>query len=146
MSEIEASTDGTGEHGTGNNGSRSRAWCFTWNNYPTNAMAHLTHLFTGVALKWVFQQEVGEETGTPHIQGLVYFKHPQTKTRVRKLLKGCHIEVVGDLKAMIKYCSKAETRAGQCCAVGFKVNIVKDPMEGNLYIDAWHEYLISTID
>lgn len=42
-----------------------RSVFITWNNYPDNWATLLTHHFD----KYVFQPEIGEKTGTQHIQG-----------------------------------------------------------------------------
>jgi len=59
--------------------SRARAWCFTVNN-PEDV---------GAPQQWpyeylVYQLEKGE-SGTPHLQGYVYFKHPQRLLGLKKL-------------------------------------------------------------
>lgn len=54
-------------------GTRSRAWCFTWNNYPDDAVDRLKAI---QCERMVVAHEVGE-LGTPHLQGYVRFKNPQ---------------------------------------------------------------------
>lgn len=53
----------------------------------------------------IYGKEVGA-SGTPHLQGVVVFVNAKSEKAVRSLLPGCHIEVVKDLLAAIKYCKK----------------------------------------
>lgn len=82
---------------------RSRAWCFTWNNYSENDIKYLENLFTED--KYIFGEEVGT-LGTKHLQGAVMFKNPRHFGGVKKILEKCHIEKCISWMASIKYCSK----------------------------------------
>jgi len=86
--------------------SRSRAFVFTVNNY--SAADQDTLRLLGENVKYlVFGREVGA-SGTPHLQGYVYFKNAATFEQCKKKLpKGCHIEVAkGDAESNLEYCSK----------------------------------------
>lgn len=83
--------------------SRIRNFCFTWNNYPVDAESKLTWLPRVKYL--VAGREVGE-SGTPHLQGFVYFSEQKTLSAVIKLLPGCHVEVSKTLDEAIAYCKK----------------------------------------
>lgn len=49
-------------------------WFFTWNNYPSNHQEILIRRFDHIARKYAFQQEKAPETGTTHIQGVLFLK------------------------------------------------------------------------
>lgn len=51
--------------------SASKYWCFTWNNYPLDALDQLALTFRDI--EWIAGREVGEECQTPHLQGYVEF-------------------------------------------------------------------------
>lgn len=83
---------------------RSRSWVFTWSNYPVNYSATLN---AAGSLYWLVGLEVAPTTGTPHLQGLIYFKNAASKTAVRKKLPGCHVEQMkGTLEQAMTYCKK----------------------------------------
>lgn len=85
--------------------SRARAWCFTLNNPEEN----LDEDDFGCDYL-LYQLEMGEE-GTPHFQGLIYFKTQIAFSSVVQLFPhGTHIEACIDLAASIVYCQKEDTR------------------------------------
>lgn len=80
--------------------SRSRAYCFTHNNYPN------TELQDQLECKYIiYGKEVGE-SGTPHLQGFVYFNTVKSLSQVIKLLPGCHVEPAISPQDAIQYCRK----------------------------------------
>ncbi len=84
--------------------SRSRAWCFTLNNY-TDAIVESTKAIECEYI--IFGKEVAPTTGTPHLQGYVYFANPRMMSGVKKLLPGAHLETAkGNEEQNFKYCSK----------------------------------------
>lgn len=91
----------TPEHQARN--TKKRAWVFTWNNYTEEDVLYLT---TGLSKdRYLFGEEVGN-SGTPHLQGVVYFKSPRSFKSVRKFFKNNHIEPCKNWKASLNYCSK----------------------------------------
>lgn len=99
--------------------SRSRAWCFTLNNYTQEDIDFFTDTLD--TEKYVFQEEIGEETGTPHLQGVVYFANARDFTSIRQLHLKCHWERCRDISKAVAYCQKQETRYGKVYAKGFKI-------------------------
>lgn len=92
--------------------SRSRAFCFTWNNYPADAIETLRSLDSVYILA---TYEVAPATGTPHLQGYVYFRNGKTLSAVTRLMPRCHITVArGSAQQNYEYCTK--TRAEDIAA------------------------------
>lgn len=83
---------------------RSRAFCFTWNNYPDEFAAVLESLGTRYRC---YGKEIAPSTGTPHLQGYLYFTNPRVVECVRRSLPGVHVSVSnGTPQQNIDYCSK----------------------------------------
>lgn len=53
---------------------RSRAWCFTWNNYPADAVDVLNAIDCE---RLAVGYEFAPTTGTPHLQGYIRFGQPK---------------------------------------------------------------------
>lgn len=86
--------------------SRARGWCFTKNNYTETD----EHECFGLAWKVkyiIVGKEVGE-SGTPHLQGYIYYEHPKRFETVKHdVPEGSHIEVAkGNAQQNFEYCSK----------------------------------------
>ncbi len=91
--------------------SRSRCWCFTLNNYSKEELTHLHNVFKNLCDDFAAQEETGE-TGTPHIQGYLYFKEAKTFNNITKLIPRAHVEKARKAIAAKQYCLKAATRTG----------------------------------
>ncbi|AYP28888.1 MAG: helicase [Circoviridae sp.] len=86
--------------------SRSRAWCFTWNNPCVEAR----NIIDSIDVKYrMYQLETGE-SGTPHLQGVLVFKNARIFKSVKSLLPECHLEPTKSVSASIAYCSKEDGR------------------------------------
>lgn len=81
--------------------------------------------------KYVFQEEIGEEKKTPHLQGVVQFKNQISFTTLKEFHNKIRWSKCKNLKASIKYCSKENSRNGEIYKYG---NIEKD-----LWKDAGHK-------
>lgn len=92
---------------SGQFGAMSRAFCFTWNNYDESVVEYLR--VPGAVKYVVGGYETAPETGTPHIQGFVYFWHKKTLSAAIKYLKGAHVEIARNIEASIEYCKKGGT-------------------------------------
>lgn len=89
---------------------RSRSWFFTLNNPEENDLAHLTQWFDTFTEKYMFQLEVGEKCGTPHFQGVIYFKNAVHESTMKQVApRGIWKRTISWLGA-VEYCSKSETR------------------------------------
>jgi len=81
---------------------RHRAFTFTKNNPGPEYGALLESLG---ARYLCYGREVAPTTGTPHLQGFIYFDHGKSLARVRRSM-GCHVEVARTITAAIEYCKK----------------------------------------
>lgn len=84
---------------------RSRAFCWTWNNYTTESIARVEEL-AKTARYLIYGQEVGE-LGTPHLQGYVYYENARSLSATIKAFKGAHVIVAsGGPLDNYRYCRK----------------------------------------
>lgn len=85
-------------------GSRARAWCLTLNNWTPAELETLQ----GVDCKYlVIGKEVAPETGTPHLQGYIYFKNKKSLRQMKTLNRRAHWAIAKGTGAQNKlYCTK----------------------------------------
>jgi len=86
--------------------SPSKYWCFTFNNYGENDLDQIVQTFESMNCKYIVGKEIGEENGTPHLQGYV-----ESPKKIRgtgfKLSKKIHWEKrKGTRLNNLVYCSK----------------------------------------
>lgn len=91
--------------------SRSRAWCFTLNNYTTEETEKLEE--TKEKYRYiVYGRELAPTTGTPHLQGYVAFNEAKTMSSVKKIT-GCNRLSLRPAKGTATqnrdYCSKEDS-------------------------------------
>lgn len=101
-------TNGSGEEGNTkpppHRVSPSKSWCFTWNNYPEDALDQLFTVFKG--FEWIAGKEVGEQ-GTKHLQGYVTSDVKVRPIEKFKLCKEIHWEKCKGTKIQnLEYCAK----------------------------------------
>ena len=90
--------------------SRSRKWCFTLNNYSQEDMNNLERLVPEMAVYLIYGKEVAPTTGTPHLQGFVYFRQAISMNTIKKNINSqtIHLEIArGTFSENITYCSKS---------------------------------------
>ncbi len=94
---------------------RARSWCFTLNNYKEEDVVTLSHpKWNNMRTKRIcFQEEMGEEEKTPHLQGVVQFEESVSFTTLKSFHDKIHWEKCRNLAASIKYCSKNDTKYGK---------------------------------
>jgi len=121
----------------------SKKWVFTLNNYTDEQLVLLKQRLETLGEKYIVGKEVGEECGTPHLQGWVVFKN-----RVRPIttvgIKEIHWEKQkGKDQECIDYCSKeGKIWIARKCG-DFKIGL-KDPLEGKeLY--PWQKFVLDLI-
>lgn len=135
--------DGTSDTGsTKARNTRSRAFVFTWNNYPEDFAETLKKITTD-SVEFYYQPEVGTN-GTPHIQGCIRWANPRYFSAVKELLPQAHWESCKNWKASVNYCQKSETRAGPCVSRKSDSRNVQDPLEGKTLYD-WQQNLLDII-
>lgn len=99
----------------------SKKWVFTWNNPPEGAVARFRDFVTArrpFFEKFVVQEEIGDETGTVHLQGCYELTKAAKKHRPKnywiKAIGGdagrIHWEKCKSIERSCEYCSKEETR------------------------------------
>ncbi len=102
--------------------SRNRGYwyCFTLNNPEPEVIVLLSEGKFGELKieKLVCQEEMGEEKGTLHLQGVVKFKNQVEFMSVKKNMPKAHIEKTKNIMASMNYCSKMETRLGKITTFG----------------------------
>lgn len=84
---------------------KRRNWFLTINNYSESEVA----ILDSIDCKYIiWQKEVGDKCGTPHIHACIVFNSPVTWPK--RQFPRARIEPVHKLPDCIKYCSKVETR------------------------------------
>lgn len=117
---------------------RSRTWCFTINNYTQDDV----NLLNQVQCKYiVFGYEIGE-SGTPHLQGFIYFDDAKTlSTLKKKIHKTAHFEIAnGTPLQAATYCKKDgrfEERGELPCSQGKRndLDVLKDKIVRGMKVD-----------
>ena len=89
----------------------SKMFFFTWNNYGNN---HLKKEFKDLLMKcdkYAIQEEICPETGTPHLQGCLWFTK-KCRPLDNPFLWQNHVYIrkVKSWNASVAYCTKQETR------------------------------------
>lgn len=92
---------------------RARAWCFTLNNYTQDAYDNIGDALRDATTRpnvsyAIVAREVGD-SGTPHLQGYVYFSDACNMASVKRVLRteSVHLErAKGSAQDNYTYCSK----------------------------------------
>lgn len=95
-------------------------WCFTLNNYVYEEIPLIEEILKHECKWYIFQEETGELTGTPHLQGTICLKDKRRDTEVRRFFQANWDKTRKILGAVI-YCKKYATRTGQIFSHGIKV-------------------------
>jgi hypothetical protein len=107
--------------------SRSRAYCFTINNYDDDDVSQCEAL-ASESVYLIVGVEKGEKNDTPHLQGYVYFQNSRLFSSIKKKLPRAHIEVAKGAPIDSKrYCSKERIlfEHGTCPRQGNRTDIEK---------------------
>lgn len=105
-----------------------RYWCFTLNNYTIEQIEQIEQLLLNECEWFVFQEEIGKLTRTPHIQGTMKLKQRQRLNQLKKIDNTIHWEPTKQITASIAYCSKTETRNGKQWVYGIEIPKPKKPI------------------
>ena len=87
---------------------RSRGFCFTLNNYGQNDEDGMAQLISPKGAQYVIYGREKGASGTPHLQGVIYFRNQRVNASVIAFLgRGYHVEVMkGTIDQAIVYCMK----------------------------------------
>jgi len=84
-----------------------RAWCFTLNNYNEVDERHLQTTIADLARYIVYGREIAPTSGTPHLQGYVYFHNQRQHRAVSRLLPRSMVQPSkGTAQQNRTYCTK----------------------------------------
>lgn len=88
-----------------------RSYRFTLNNYTIDEPDQLAQAFLKLgAKKFAFQEEIGLEKKTPHLQGCVFFKSQISFNTMKKINSRVAWQKLSYPKKAIAYCLKEDTR------------------------------------
>lgn len=94
----------------------AKKWCFTYNNYDSDAVKSVKMTLAPLAPKGAYQQEDGRtaeeplKRGTPHLQGVVEFRKKCRPKEMGILPKEVHWESTRDWGASVFYCTDPTKR------------------------------------
>jgi len=104
-------------------------WCFTYNNYDKEQIETLGTLLRGESDWYLFQEETGEKTGTPHLQGTIKLKKKQRMTQLKKIDPKIRWEPTKAVVASVLYCSKKETRSGEIYHFNIEIPAINEDID-----------------
>ncbi len=88
----------------------AKKWCFTLNNWTLEDVENLKSANSAIVQKIHFTDEVGEETGTPHLQGWIEFTTRKRPIKVLGKILGhertSFQKMRGSIQDNIAYCNK----------------------------------------
>lgn len=97
---------------------KKQGFCFTWNNYREVDIKYLRKIKCRYL---VFGREIAPTTGTPHLQGYIYFHSERSFDEVRKILAPAHVDIqVGTCSEASNYCKKGEQEKSEYKTLGIK--------------------------
>jgi hypothetical protein len=85
---------------------RTRSYLFTWNNYTELDIEYLRNEVVKKSKYVVWGKEIAPTTGTPHLQGWVYFANGKSFNACQTLLPKCHLTPVAVDNGCAKYSMK----------------------------------------
>lgn len=124
---------------------RKRNYMFTWNNYSQDDIQELLLDFEHSS-QYCFQEETGA-SGTPHLQGVVLFKHARGFDALKRKYPKVHWEVLRSKKHGIQYCSKELTRSGKRYTnIELREEIVDYFVSEGCKYTSWQEEIIQILE
>lgn len=118
---------------------KSRGFIFTWNNPDKTPAEFVEAVKRHGAKKLVFQLERGEENGTPHYQGYLYYKNARYAKAISKHF-GMWCQEAENDKACEKYAQKVPTREDGPWGFGMKeFKLPQTPVETITDLYPWQK-------
>lgn len=92
---------------------KARGWIIVINNYTDNEVASLnTFINDHKTRMYAYQSEIGD-SGTPHIQGAIWFADVMRQSTLKKSFPRAHLEVIHNKQAALEYARKDKTWDGK---------------------------------
>nr|WQA30130.1 MAG: rep protein [Cressdnaviricota sp.] len=86
---------------------KCRRYCFTLNNPTEEERDHIS----AINCEYLLYGTEHQNEGTPHLQGYIVFKNPQSFEALKKFMPRAHIERARfDHETNIRYCTKEDTK------------------------------------
>lgn len=125
---------------------KSRRWCFTYNNWNEKGVQLLRDFFTGTNAQYFWGYEIGEN-GTPHLQGCFKYDNPRSFNKLKKDLPlNIHLEQCKNWLATINYCSKdGNTETNMTKKMNLKEKILEKKYK-NVTWKNWQKELLGLIE
>lgn len=118
---------------------KSRGFIFTWNNPDKTPVEFVEAVKKHGAKKLVFQLERGEETGTPHYQGYLYYRNARYAKAISKHF-GMWCQEAENDKACEKYAQKIATREEGPWGFGMKeFSLPQTPIKTITELRPWQQ-------
>lgn len=119
--------------------SKARAYAFTLNNWTQDEYEDLRANLEP-AIYYIIGKEIAPGTGTPHLQGYVYWKSPRAFRSMKKLQKRAHwAKAIACAEVNRTYCSKGGDflEQGECPKQGKRsdLNVIKNKIAEGLKVD-----------
>lgn len=127
---------------------KSRTWCFTWNNYTEDDVTNIDAWLDSTATTYVVGKEVGEN-GTPHLQGCMKFPNGRSFNAIKKQWGKIHLEECKNWEASIRYCSKVLKEGGDVLSKNIDLSTFQSAgtVAGRPeYILQWESYMEKTYE
>lgn len=130
--------------------SQLKRWCFTCNNYEDHWIEIIERALQQICEKFIFQEEICPNTGTPHLQGGIWLKK-RARPNELILIPGqkwnrIHWEDMKSQSATYDYCMKEDSRKpdGKTISWGFP----EEPEKVEIIIPTykWQKDLIKILD
>lgn len=98
-------------------------WFFTWNNYPDKIeqLEQIEQVFKHECRWFIYQEEIGEECGTKHLQGTICLKVKQRMTQLKHIDQAINWRPTKSVNKSIEYCTKEQTRNGRQWVYGIEL-------------------------
>ena len=123
--------------------SRSRRWCFTFNNWTKADIDRMTLAFTIDGCKYYIVGEEVSASGTPHLQGYVEWKNKKSLKQMKTIIPKAHFEhAKGSKQENYLYCSKE--RILICSTHSVKDELLKEYI--NVEWKPWQQTAINLIE